>query len=528
MMYLKKIENLRSLKIAQTAQKLEYEGYLDEDDYGRIVPTFEWSITPNHSDGNFYGLQGWTDNFCDLMDKHATYIHPDDAFTGRWMYFMSKMRPTQYNQSLLPHELRDRLDKYQSDAGIGFDAHFCPDYTIGLTLGWSGLIKKLEKYRKIHSNRDINKFYDCHSRVIVAIQGWIQRHIDQLDELILNTSDPVTRLELCDKRDINKRILNDPPNSYREALQWIIWFHLASRTFNRDGAGGQLDTLLYPYYKRDIQSGKLTKEQAIYYMTCFLLNDPVYWQIGGPDKDGIDQANELSFLILDAAEYANVSLNLTLRVHDGMNESLFEKGISLLVKHKQGWPRFSGDQALVKGFMKLGFDESLARQRIATGCNWMSLPGKEYTVNDLFKVNMAKVFEVSWQDMMKLCGYPGLTNNIGMYKPVVIGKKRTLLSPSISLLWKLFRKHLEVAVHSVADAIRFHLKIMKDNEVELLLNLLSHGPIERGLDVSDGSLSSHIPRYLFHVNTSPSFTVIISSHPFSTPSLLDVVFRGEK
>ncbi len=486
MIYSKKIENLRKRKIAQTVQKLEYEGYLDEDDYGRIVPTFEWNIIPNHPDGNFYGLQGWTDNFCDLMEKHDVYVDFDDAFTGRWMYFMSKMRPSQYDKSLLPCELRACLEKYQSDAGIGFDAHFCPDYTIGLSLGWRGLIRKLEKYRKIHKNRDIDEFYDCHRRVIESIQGWIQRHIDHLDELIFNEPDKDVQAELCDKRDVNKRILHDPPKSYREALQWIIWFHLASRTFNRDGAGGQLDTLLYPYYKKDYESGNLTKDQAIYYMACFFLNDPVYWQIGGPDKDGVDQTNDLSFLILDAAEYANVSINLTLRVHDEMNKHLFEKGVALLVKYKQGWPRFSGDQALVKGFMKLGFDESLARERIATGCNWMSLPGKEYTVNDLFKVNMAKVFEIAWQDMMKLCGYPGLTNNIGVYKPIIIGQKRTLLSPSVSLLWDLFRKHLGIAVHSVADAIRFHLEIMKDNEVELLLNLLSHGPIERGLDVSDG------------------------------------------
>ena len=51
---------------------------------------------------------------------------------------------------------------------------------------------------------------------------------------------------------------------------------------------------------------------------------------------------------------------------------------------------------MVAGFMRNGFDERLARRRIAVGCNWMSLPGLEYTMNDLVKVNLAKVFEVAY------------------------------------------------------------------------------------------------------------------------------------
>ena len=44
----------------------------------------------------------------------------------------------------------------------------------------------------------------------------------------------------------------------------------------------------------------------------------------------------------------------------------------------------------------------------------------------------------------------------------------------------------EKAVHTAADGIRFQLKYQKFNEPELILNLLSHGPLERGQDVSDG------------------------------------------
>lgn len=92
----------------------------------------------------------------------------------------------------------------------------------------------------------------------------------------------------------------------------------------------------------------------------------------------------------------------------------------------------------------------------------MSLPGMEYTLNDLFKINFAKVFEVAWQDMMKRCGYPGLGGDIGTYNPVVKGSmKRTIEVPSVKLLWDLFSNHLSQAVQATADAMRFHLHVQK-------------------------------------------------------------------
>ena len=51
--YEQKIANLRMRKLAQTQEKIEKEGLLDEDDYGRVVPPENlWNIIPNHPDGS--------------------------------------------------------------------------------------------------------------------------------------------------------------------------------------------------------------------------------------------------------------------------------------------------------------------------------------------------------------------------------------------------------------------------------------------------------------------------------------------
>lgn len=458
-----RIAALRAKKLMQTREKIQVEGLLDEDDYGRVVHDESiWHIRPNHPDGSFYGYEAWTDNFCSLMDVHPVYVDPNDAFTGRWSYFMSKMRPNKWNPAYPYDDLKEGIERYNIICGIGDDAHFAPDFRMGLELGWGGLLKKLEHYRALNASEEKTRFYDLHIRAVKSIQGWIARHIEKAQEMAATEPDNALRENLLATAQVNKAVLNEAPKTFREACQWIIWYHLSSRTYNRDGAGGQIDTLLQPYYERDLAAGILDRDTAVYYLACLLINDPVYWQLGGPGKDGKDQTSEVSYLILEAADKINTSLNITVRVHDGLPPELFRKAVGYLVKNKNGWPRFSGDKALVAGFVRSGFSPELARERIAVGCNWMSLPGLEYTMNDLVKVNMARVFEVAWEEMMA-------------------GEDR-----STDLLWKLFCKHLSNAVHIAAQGIRHHLKYQKYNEPELLLNLLSHGPIEKGLDASDG------------------------------------------
>lgn len=465
--YQKQLSALRQRKLKQVQEKIEKEGPLNEDDYGRIVPPEKkrWIPIPNHPDGHFYGIEGWCQNFTDLMCKHPLYIDADDAFAGRWMYFMSRMT-NKWNPDYPYAHLLSDIEKYNIICGIGDDAHFAPDYEIGLKLGWKGLLNKISYYEDVYKNdKEKRAFYNCHRKVIVAIQTWIQHHIDAIRSMVITETSQEKKQNLLEMLEANCNILNNPPANLREACQWIIWYHLASRTYNRDGAGGQLDTLLQPYYEHDLHEGCIDRDKAIYYLACLLINDPVYWQLGGPDEKGNDQTSEISFLILEAADKINTSINITIRVHPGLNKELFRTSLRYLIKNKNAWPRYSGDKALVEGFMRNGFSIELARKRIAVGCNWMSLPGLEYTMNDLVKINMPKVFEVALSEMRK---------------------KYSLRYFSIRLLWDIFREHLKMAVHIASECIRFHLKYQKYNEPELILNLLSHGPLEKGKDVSDG------------------------------------------
>ncbi len=464
--YAARLEHLRKRKEAQTQEKLQRLGYMNEDDYGMVLPPndFVWQPKPNHPNGSFYGLQGWADNFCDLMERHPIYVDPMDALAGRYMVLLNRMRKCNWPPEFDYPDLKPDQARYGIISGIGNDAHFAPDYQIGLELGWGGLLAKVQRCRA-ECGPDKSEFYEAEERVIRAIQGWIRRTVAAIETAAARQSDPVLGANLREMAEANRRLVEGPPRTLREACQWIAWFNMASRTYNRDGAGGQLDELLRPYYESDIREGRIDDEDAIFLLACLLLNDPHYYQLGGPDAVGRDQTSHLSFLILESAHRLKSTCNLTIRVHDGLDPRLLRKGVEYLIQDRKAWPRFSGDKALVEGFMRNGYSAELARGRIAVGCNWMALPGLEYTMNDTVKINVAMVLMVAFEEMMSEDG-----------------------SPSLESLWTRFEEHLRLAVLCTARGIDVQLDHQHLNEPELLLNLLTHGPIERGLNVTNGGV----------------------------------------
>lgn len=255
----------------------------------------------------------------------------------------------------------------------------------------------MRRYQAQAKDDEALQLYNAEEDVLLGIINWVERTIAEIRRMEAAEPDAAIRENLRRMGDANEWVLHHPARDLLEACQWICWYNMAERIYCRSGAGCQLDRMLNPYYQRSKAQG-MTDEEATFLLSCFLLNDPHYYQLGGPAVDGSDNTNALSFLILEAAHRLKSTANLTIRVFDGMDERLFLRGLEILFEDRLGYPRFSGDKALVEGFMRNGYSVELARQRIALGCNWMSLPGMEYSMSDLIKINMAKVFEVAFTE----------------------------------------------------------------------------------------------------------------------------------
>ena len=467
-----RLDALRRRKEEQTREKVRRNGYMDEDDYGSVPPPEDFVFYPECNDkehGTFYGAELWGRNFRRLMEAHPVYVDVNDALAGRWMFILQRMRPFESvtsanNMEMAPifdySELKPVQKKYALLPGIGKMHHFGGDYQIGLDLGWYGLLNKVRQYSADAADDEARELYAAEQDVLLGIINWVERTIAQIRDMESREQDPARKENLRQMLLANEQVLRGPARNLRDACQWIAWYNMAERTYCRAGAGCQLDQVLLPYYLRSREEG-MSDEEAVFLLACFLLNDPHYYQLGGPGPDGSDNTNRLSYLILEAAHSLKSTANLTIRVFDGMDEGLFHRGLEILFEDRLGYPRFSGDKALVEGFMKNGYSPELARRRIALGCNWMSLPGLEYTMNDLIKINMAKVFEVAFLE------YDG---------------------ESTEELYARFRTDLMEAVDCIRKGIDFHLRNQYRNAPELLLNLVSHGPIEKGRDASHGGM----------------------------------------
>ena len=480
--YQQRLDALHAKKLEHTREKQRTIGSMNYDDWGLILPPQECrevvksvsgsgievtevrikgvQMESNHPSGGFFGPRITGKNFRSLLEAHPPYVDPMSSLAGGHMVNFFAYRTMGWNPDLVDQALWDRLAKYKLGGGIGAAQHFCQDLQIGLDLGWGGLLDKIRRYRGV--NPQASDFYDGLEHVVLGMQDWIRRTSEHAERLAAEESNPQLRDNLDAMAEMNARLVTDPPKTFREACQWIAWYQMMSRMFNGSGSLGRLDILLYPFYQHDTAAGRLTDEEAMFHIACYLVKETGYIQVGGYDEHGRDMTNPLSYLVIEAAHGLRIPTNIGVSVGQGIDPGLLRRGVELQFLDKQGAPKFLGSDALVEGFARNGYPLELSRQRAYSGCHWFALPGVEYTLNDCVKINMAVVFEVAWNEMFE----------------------DPQAAFTVDELWKRFVKHLGLAVQYNAEGLDYQIEHMHEVAPELALDLLCHGPIEKGLDAS--------------------------------------------
>ncbi|MGC9522493.1 MAG: pyruvate formate lyase family protein [Anaerolineae bacterium] len=489
--YQERIERLRATKLAQTQEKQKIIGSMDHDDWALILPPPErrkivqamstsgmpitdcllegYTPQPNHPSGGFFGPKAVGENFRVLLEAHPTYVDPLSSLAGGYMVNFSSYRKPGWNPDLSVARLRPDLAElhktYQLLPGIGATQHFCQDLQIGLDLGWGGVLEKIRRYRDANAPAGTG-FYEGLEAVVLGLQNWIGRTADAARQMATSEAHPQLRRNLLEIADMNDRLATEPPTTFREACQWILWYQITARMYNGSGSLGRLDVLLTPYYEREGAVGTLTDEEAIFHIACLLLRDTAYLQLGGPDASGRDVTNRVSYLVLEAAHRLKIPANVGVAVGPGVDPGLLARGVEVLFEDRTGVPKFLGVEQTARGFARNGYDIALGYERAYSGCHWSAIPGREYTLNDCVKINFAAVFEVAWNEMMADTG----------------------VERSVARLWERFVHHLRQGIRAIAESLDFHIAHMHQVFPELVLDLLCHGPIEAGVDASHGGV----------------------------------------
>jgi formate C-acetyltransferase len=482
--YADRLAALRRSKQQQTLEKQRLRGAMDFDDHAVILPPEElreivetlggsgvyfkdvllssFKPTPNHPSGGFFGPRSTGENFRRLLEIHPVYIDPMSSLAGGYMANFMSYRKIPWNPDIDCSQLLAEHARYETIPAMGGVQHMCQDMESGLKLGWSGILEKIRHYRSINTQSD--DFYAGLEHVLLGIQDFIRRHAEEARRMAAGHEE--MRQNLLEIAEMNEHLAAHPPRTFREACQWNLWYQSVARMYNSSGSLGRLDLLLLPYYEADTKAGILTDEEAIFHIACHLVRDTAYIQLGGPDLAGKDATNPVSFLILEAVHRLKIPANIGVCVGKDVDPRLVRRGVEVLMEDRIGVPKFLGVDNTVAGYAANGFPVELARERVYAGCHWLAIPGREYALMDIVKVNLAKIYEVALKDMLA--------------DPTA--------KPSVEELWERYEQHLRAALDTVARGFDFQYEHNHKVFPELVLDLLCPSTIERGLDASNGGV----------------------------------------
>ncbi len=279
--------------------------------------------------------------------------------------------------------------------GPGFSL-VCIDYAKILNKGAKGIIEEAKQCLKDirYEEPNIVEKRDFWEGVIIVFEAWVRfanRYADLAEKMANEEQDATRRAELLEMARICRKVPYEPAGSFREAMQ-SFWFAFLMVCPSPTSTAGRFDQYMYPFYRQDIDEGKLTDEEVLELLEIMRCKSMKLnrvsgkanraknagmakwynWTIGGQKADGSDATNELSYLLLEAAQDTHLPHHtVTVRIHKNTPEKLMVKALEC-VRSGLGMPAFLGDESYINFFHGQSETNSLpiedARDYCATGC----------------------------------------------------------------------------------------------------------------------------------------------------------------
>ena len=211
------------------------------------------------------------------------------------------------------------------------------------------------------------------------------------------------REELLDMAGSLDYIMDQPCRTFRDAVQATFLYQvLMTLDGNLHGLSfGRFDQYTWPYLKRDMELGKLTREQAQEIVDNFYLKVSELYNarskkvtegtgafstfqnitIGGVDKQGEDATNLVTYLCLEApARLHTHEPPVSLRISHKMPTELWSCALATS-KIVGGIPGFYNDKGIIKAMMAHGYALEDARNYCIIGCQEIGGSGNDYTAS---------------------------------------------------------------------------------------------------------------------------------------------------
>jgi formate C-acetyltransferase len=233
--------------------------------------------------------------------------------------------------------------------------------------------------------------------------------LDALQDLCNRYREQAIREGRQEIADMLTRVPMHAPRTFPEALQMFRILHFAMWLGgNYHNTVGRLDQYLYPYYRADIDAGRLTRETALEWLSEFFLtfnrDSDLYTgmqqgdngqsiMLGGLNPDGTDSYNELSELCLKASlELCLIDPKINLRVNHNTPLDVYVLG-SELTRQGLGFPQYANDEVVIPALLAYGYEPRDAYNYTVAACWEFIVPGRGMDIPNIGAVSFAAAMQ---------------------------------------------------------------------------------------------------------------------------------------
>ena len=308
--------------------------------------------------------------------------------------------------------------------GVG---HVTVKYWEVLETGFEGIMEKAQKELDGCSVGDGNyarksHFLDAVILSCKAVIDYAGRYAKLAQEMAAQTSDPVRKQELFVIAENCSRVPAKGAQNFYEACQsfWFVQQLLQMESSGHSISPGRFDQYMYPYYKKDMEAGTITREFAQELMDCIWvkLNDlnkcrdaasaegfagySLFQNLiaGGQNKEGEDVTNDLSVMCIQASMHVHLPApSLSVRVWNGSPHEFLIKAAEL-TRTGIGLPAYYNDEVIIPALQNRGLSLEDAREYNIIGCVEPQKAGKTEGWHDAAFFNMCRPLELVFSNGM--------------------------------------------------------------------------------------------------------------------------------
>ena len=326
--------------------------------------------------------------------------------------------------SLMAEETKKAIDHNMFTPGNYFYngvGHVTVQYDKVLAMGFEGILEQAREELAGCNPGDADyctkgSFLEAVMISCRAAIRYAERYARLADQEAADCADPARRQELLRIAENCRRVPARGAESFYEACQsfWFVQQLLQLESSGHSISPGRFDQYMHPYYKKDLEEGRLTREFAQELLDCIWvkLNDLNKCRdaasaegfagyslfqnliVGGQDKDGVDVTNDLSFMCITASAHVFLPQpSLSIRVWNKSPHDLLLKAAAL-TRTGIGLPAYYNDEVIIPSLLSRGLSLEDARDYNIIGCVEPQKAGKTEGWHDAAFYNMCRPLEM--------------------------------------------------------------------------------------------------------------------------------------